>query len=100
MSETSTIFPLTQKSLKDLVDGNIKAVNSETSYLVDELIKTKEYLSQNIPKLQQLQKDTESLAKEIELMNYRFRTLQVDLRNIWPTPRISTEELRNPKVIS
>jgi hypothetical protein len=100
MSETSTIFPLTQESLKDLVDGNIKAVNSETSYLVDELIKTKEYLSQNIPKLQQLQKDTESLAKEIELMNYRFRTLQVDLRNIWPTPPISTEELRNPKVIS
>jgi hypothetical protein len=100
MSETSTIFPLTQESLKDLVDGNIKAVNSETSYLVDELIKTKEYLSQNIPKLQQLQKDTESLAKEIELMNYRFRTLQVDLRNIWPTPPISPEEIRNPKVIS
>lgn len=100
MSETSTIFPLTQESLKDLVDGTIKAVNSETSYLVDELIKTKEYLSQNIPKLQQLQKDTESLAKEIELMNYRFRTLQVDLRNIWPTPRISPEEIRNPKIIS
>jgi hypothetical protein len=100
MNEKSTIFPLTQESLKDLVDGNIKAVNAETTYLVEELKKAKEYLSQNIPKLQQMQKDSESLAKDVDLMNYRFRTLQIDLKNIWPLLPISDEELRNPKVNS
>jgi len=97
MVEECTIFPLTKESLTDLIDGNVKPVNSETAYFVDELRKTKEFLSQNIPKLQQLQKDTEALAKEVELMNYRFRTLQIDLRNIWPIPSVSEEELRNPK---
>jgi hypothetical protein len=97
MVEECTIFPLTKESLTDLIDGNVKPVNSETAYFVDELRKTKEFLSQNIPKLQQLQKDTETLAKEVELMNYRFRTLQIDLRNIWPIPSVSEEELRNPK---
>lgn len=101
MSEGASIYPLTQESLKDLIEGNIHAVNDETKYLVSELIKAKEFVTQNLPKLQELKNQASALAKEIEFMDYRFKTLQTDLRNIWPLNSIpSTEVHRVSKINS
>ena len=101
MTEGSSIYPLTQESLKDLIEGNICAVNEETKYLVSELVKAKDFITQNIPKLQDLKNQVNTLTKEIEFTDYRFKTLQTDLRNIWPSNSIpSTEVHRVSKINS
>lgn len=99
MFEEKKWFPLTNASLKELLEEKIESPNETINYLVSELKKVHKFVTETRPKLGQLQEQVNKYERDILLAESRFQTLQLDIKNLWPLP-LSEEIVRDTKVIS